>query len=72
MRPTTKPLAGKDEEVARILHDVKRLALVYYKRTGKPFGVTVGLTERAAKECLTGPELADARTVGYDAIRRHF
>lgn len=52
-----------------ILADVRALACEYYEATGKPLGITGELAEYEAsvKLCL---ELADARTAGYDAIRR--
>lgn len=52
-----------------ILADVRALAREYYSSTGKPLGVTGELAEYEAAEKL-GLELADARTAGYDAIRR--
>ena len=52
-----------------ILADVKRLAAEYYRATGRPLGVTGELAEFEAARKLN-LELADARTAGYDAIRR--
>lgn len=52
-----------------ILGDVRRLAQKYYASTGTPLGVTGELAEYEAAEKLD-LELADARTAGYDAIRR--
>lgn len=51
-----------------ILADVKRLAVEYYERTGKPLGVTGEIAEFEAAEKL-GLILGEARTQGYDAIR---
>lgn len=52
-----------------ILSDVKRLAIEYYDLTGKPLGVTGEIAELEAADKL-GIELAEARTAGYDALRR--
>ena len=52
-----------------ILADVKRLAAEYYRATGRPLGVTGELAEFEAAQKLN-LELAEARTAGYDAIRR--
>lgn len=52
-----------------ILADVKKLAIEYYELTGKPLGVTGEIAEVEAADKL-GLELAEARTEGYDAIRR--
>ena len=55
--------------VRDILAAVKPLAAEYYRLTGKPLGVTGEVAEFVAAEHL-GLELANARTAGYDAIRR--
>ena len=52
-----------------ILSDVKALAVEYYEMTQKPLGVTGEIAEFEAAEKL-GFELADARSPGYDALRR--
>ncbi|MBL4854562.1 MAG: hypothetical protein JKY25_10035 [Robiginitomaculum sp.] len=52
-----------------VLADVKKLAVEYYKISGKPLGVTGEIAEYAAAECL-GIELAEARMPGYDAIQK--
>lgn len=52
-----------------ILADIKRLAAEYDAVAGRPLGVTGELAEAAAAELL-GLDLAEARTAGYDAIRR--
>lgn len=52
-----------------ILADVKKLALEYSDRTGKPLGVTGEVAEYEAAEKL-GLELVEARQPGYDALRR--
>ncbi len=53
-----------------ILSDVKKLAIEYYDLTGKPLGVTGEIAEVEAADKL-GLDLAEVRTEGYDAIRRH-
>ncbi len=60
------PRANRTEK--EILVDVKRLAVEYYERTGKPLGVTGEIAEFEAAEKL-GLTLAEARTQGYDATR---
>jgi hypothetical protein len=55
--------------VREILATIKPLAAEYYRLTGKPLGVTGEIAEYVAAETLN-LELADARTPGYDAIRR--
>ncbi len=57
-----------DVQARAILAQVKPLASAYYKLTGKPLGCTGELAEAAAADKL-GLKLADARTVGYDALR---
>ncbi len=52
-----------------ILRDVKAIAVEYYEKTRKPLGVTGEIAEFEASEKL-GLELADARSPGYDALRR--
>ncbi len=51
-----------------ILADVKRLAVEYYRATGRPLGVTGEIAEHEAITKL-GLELAPPRTPGYDALR---
>ncbi len=48
-----------------LFHDIRSLALRYYRTTGKPLGVTGELAELAAA-ALVGVELAPARTSGFD------
>ncbi len=57
------------QRLREILATVKPLAAEYYRLTGKPLGVTGEVAEYVAAETL-GLVLADARTPGYDAIRR--
>lgn len=52
-----------------ILADVKVLALEYHAATGKPLGVTGEIAEAEAARLLE-LELMDARSPGFDAIRR--
>ncbi|WP_300375659.1 hypothetical protein [Henriciella sp.] len=52
-----------------ILKQVKKLAVEYYDITGKPLGVTGEIAEVEAAQHL-GLELTEARTEGYDAVRR--
>jgi hypothetical protein len=54
--------------VGEILAAAKRLAVEYYRLTGKPLGVTGEVAEYVASEIL-GLKLAPARTTGYDALR---
>lgn len=74
----TQPTVKRDNHRDRALHiarvreilaTVKPLAAEYYRLTGKPLGVTGEVAEFIAAEHL-GLELADARTAGYDAVRR--
>ena len=53
-----------------VLREVKALAVEYYEITKKPLGVTGEIAEFEAAEKL-GLELANARSPGYDAIRRN-
>lgn len=55
--------------VERILAEVKRLAIRYHDLTGKPLGVTGEIAEYEAARIL-GLELCEARSPGYDAVRR--
>lgn len=55
--------------VREILATVKPLAAEYYRLTGKPLGVTGEIAEYVAAELL-GLQLVEARTAGYDAIRK--
>ena len=52
-----------------ILRDVKALAVEYYEKTRKPIGVTGEIAEFEASEKLD-LKLVDARSPGYDALRR--
>ena len=52
-----------------LLREVKALAVEYYQMTGKPLGVTGEIAEFEVAEKLN-LELAEARSPGYDAIRR--
>lgn len=53
-----------------ILKDVRALAIEYYELTGKPLGVTGEIAEYEAATKL-GLELSsEARTPGWDAVRR--
>ncbi len=54
--------------VREILKEAKRLAVEYYRLTGKPLGVTGEVAEYVAAETL-GLKLAPPRTRGYDALR---
>ncbi|WP_417626395.1 hypothetical protein [Pararhodobacter aggregans] len=54
---------------AEILADVKRLAVEYYLATGKPLGVTGEIAEAEVGRLL-GLDLLEARSPGYDALRR--
>lgn len=54
--------------VREILAAVKRLAVEYYRLTGKPLGVTGEVAEYVAAETL-GLNLVPPRTTGYDALR---
>lgn len=54
--------------VKEILKEVKRLAIEYYKATGKPLGVTGEIGEFEASEKLD-LKLTEARHEGYNATR---
>jgi hypothetical protein len=69
MEETKTSVADNDERIREILAQVKPLAVEYYKRTGKPLGVTGEVAEFVATEKMRGLELAVARTTGYDAKR---
>jgi hypothetical protein len=56
------------ERVREILAEAKRLAVEYYRLTGKPLGVTSEVAEYVAAGTL-GLKLAPPRTTGYDALR---
>lgn len=56
------------QRIREILNDAKRLAVEYYRLTGKPLGVTGEVAEYVAAETL-GLKLVPARTYGYDALR---
>ncbi|MBN8520486.1 MAG: hypothetical protein J0L77_01125 [Alphaproteobacteria bacterium] len=66
-----KKLTAKErkEKLEAIIPDIKKLAVEYYRLTGKPLGVTGEIAELTAAKILK-LELATARTKGYDAIRR--
>ena len=57
------------EKVEGILRQAKRLAIAYYKETGKPLGITGEVAEFEAATKL-GLQLENARNLGYDATRR--
>lgn len=67
----SKKLTSKEqkERLKSILPKLKNLAAEYYRLTGKPLGVTGEIAEIMAAQKLN-LELAEARTEGYDAIRR--
>lgn len=54
--------------VGKIINAVKKLAIQYYKETGKPLGVTGEIAEWEAARLL-GLKLCAAREAGYDALR---
>ena len=62
-------MATDDARVREILATVKPLAAEYYRLTGKPLGVTGEIAEYVAAELL-GLTLVEARTAGYDAVRK--
>ncbi len=64
-KPAPPPAFVKSPEMGDLFHDVRSLALRYYRATGKPLGVTGELAELAAA-ALMGVELAPARTAGFD------
>ncbi|QDH74437.1 hypothetical protein [Brevundimonas sp. M20] len=53
------------QATVRLLDEARRLAVEYYRTTGKPLGVTGEVAELASWETL-GVELADARQPGFD------
>lgn len=55
--------------VGKIIESVKRLAIQYYKETGKPLGVTGEIAEWEAARLL-GLKLCAAREAGYDGLRQ--
>jgi hypothetical protein len=65
MQTKTSP---DSQRIREVLADAKRLAVEYYKLTGKPLGVTGEVAEFVAAENL-GLQLVSARTHGYDALR---
>lgn len=67
--PSKKPGRDGSARVAKILQNVKRLAVDYYLETGKPFGVTGEVAEFEAARLLD-LDLADPRQEGYDAVRK--
>jgi hypothetical protein len=56
-------------EIERILTEAKRLSQRYKELSGKPLGITGEVAEFEAAHRF-GWELADARTPGYDAIKK--
>ncbi len=60
--------SGREGALKALLREAKRLAVEYYKLTGKPLGVTGEVAEYEAAEKL-GLTLADARTPLFDAFR---
>ena len=58
------------KRVGLILNQVRRLAIAYYKETGKPLGVTGEIAEYEAARLLN-LRLAPAREPGFDAIRKN-
>ena len=54
--------------VGKIVRAAKKLAIQYYKETGKPLGVTGEISEWEAARIL-GLKLCVAREAGYDALR---
>jgi hypothetical protein len=63
--PLDKDHQTSDFELSDLFHDVRSLAVRYYRATGKPLGVTGELAELAAA-ALVGVTLAPARTPGFD------
>ena len=63
---TEKMRASSEAELSEILDEVRRLAVRYYRLTGKPLGVTGEVGERIASD-LMGWELAPPREPGFDA-----
>ena len=58
------------EEIGAVLEQARQAAIKYYKRTGKPLGITGEYGEYIAAERL-GLNLAKARTAGYDATDKN-
>jgi hypothetical protein len=63
--PLDQDYQTPDFELSDLFHDVRSLAVRYYRATGKPLGVTGELAELAAA-ALVGVKLAPARTPGFD------
>jgi hypothetical protein len=61
------PIVNK-ARVGAIIKNVKKLAVAYYRETGKPLGVTGEVAEWEAARVL-GLKLCKARQDGYDAIQ---
>ena len=55
-------------DLSHLVHEVKALAIKYYRTTGRPLGATGELGEIAVVE-LMGLELCEARQEGFDAIK---
>ncbi len=55
-------------DVEHIMADIKRLAVEYYRRTGRPIGATGEIAEYEAARLLE-LDLEEARQAGYDATR---
>lgn len=62
---TTKP---NSDRILDILEAVRKLAIEYYRETGKPLGITGEMAESEAARLLD-LELCAARQCGYDARR---
>jgi len=62
-------MSGTTADILEVLSAAKALARRYRALTGKPLGVTGEVAEFEASRIL-GLELVEARTAGYDAIRR--
>lgn len=62
-------MSGTTTDILEVLSAAKALARRYRALTGKPLGVTGEVAEFEASRIL-GLELVEARTAGYDAIRR--
>lgn len=57
------------ERIAGLLEQARRIAIDYYRLTGKPLGITGEVGEYEAARLL-GLDLAVAREAGYDATDR--
>ena len=56
------------QKIGKIIQSVKKLAIEYYKESGKPLGITGEVAEWEAAKFL-GLKLCSARETGFDAIR---